>query len=130
MLRTLTTLLLMLLCLIMSLASAMAADLSPREILQVEQAVDRVIVRVLPKLNQEKIVSLISKIDNLRKTARLTQKTAYLLDYLKLTLTDLLEPVTITTTSSNTVSGTTNSPSANPLILNLNYSRGPKTILA
>lgn len=120
----------MLVCLIMSLASAMASDtipLYPREILQVEQAVDKVIERVLPKLNQEKIITLISKIETLKKTARLTQKTAYLLDYLRYTLTDLLEPITITPYTSTT-SG--NIHSTHPLITNLSYTRGPKTILA
>ncbi|MEY3197896.1 MAG: hypothetical protein RL023_693 [Candidatus Parcubacteria bacterium] len=97
MLRTLATFFLIITCLILSIVSAMAQDLSPREILQVEQAVDKAIARVLPKLNQEKIVTLISKIDNLKKIARLTQKTAYLLEYLRYTLTDLLEPITITT---------------------------------
>ncbi len=124
----------MIACFIMSLASARAnSDLTASQIHMVEQAVDKKISENLNKLNQDSIHTILTKIDTIQMTARLTQLASYTLEYLEYSLKELLEPIVINTSGMINFS-TGNQPTNNQQISIINpwlsYIRGPKTILA
>jgi hypothetical protein len=64
----------------------------------IEHAIDKKINQHLAQLNQESIHSMLTKIDTIQMTARLTQVASYTLEYLEFTLKELLLPITITAT--------------------------------
>jgi hypothetical protein len=144
MLRTIFTALIIWCVAIISLVSTRAAEselsqltslLKPREILQIEQSVDKVISRNQSSLTSERIQTIITKIDTIKMVSRLTPKGRYILEYLKYTLTALLDPITITppkgeisvNMTSIVQTWTSNIPVS---IRTFSYIRGNKTLLA